>query len=106
MTPRSRKRRNLYLPTGRMIAHVVGLVNSLMAFTIACIGVRSPFENRLWSEGWQCSIALPALGEEFHKSAMRRASRGVLPPFLRLHSMQQVTMFSHTLRPPCETGTT
>ena len=34
------------------------------------------------------------------------ASPGVRPPFFRLQLMQQVTMFSQSLRPPWATGTT
>ena len=34
------------------------------------------------------------------------ACSGVRPPFLRLQVMQQVTMFSQSLRPPWATGTT
>jgi hypothetical protein len=30
----------------------------------------------------------------------------VRPPFFRLQLMQQVTMFSQSLRPPCVTGLT
>jgi hypothetical protein len=45
-------------------------------------------------------------GRRGARSSFIPASAGVRPPFFRLQEMQQVTMFSQSLRPPWATGTT
>ena len=45
-------------------------------------------------------------GRDGALTSFKPASAGVLPPFFRLQSTQHVTMFSHSVRPPRERGTT
>ena len=51
-------------------------------------------------------IAGADIGRRGGRIKRMRASSGVRPPLRRLQETQQVTMFSQSLRPPCDTGTT